>query len=58
MRKSDLFILTIFVLIVIVIGFSFSSEQADGLLYSFNPVSWVIDSVMGFLESIFKFFFG
>lgn len=58
MRKSDLLILTIFALTVFVIGFVFSYEEFDGLVYSSNPVSWFIDLVMDFFKMLFELFFG
>ena len=58
MRKSDLLILAIFVLIVFVIGFIFSYEEFDGLIYSFNPVGWLIELVMDFFKMLFELFFG
>jgi hypothetical protein len=58
MRKSDLLILAIFVLIVFVIGFIFSYEEFDGLVYSFNPVGWLIELVMDFFKMLFELFFG
>jgi len=58
MRKNDLLILAIFVLIVFVIGFIFSYEEFDGLIYSFNPVGWLIELVMDFFKMLFELFFG
>ena len=58
MRKNDLLILAIFVLIVFVIGFIFSYEEFDGLVYSFNPVGWLIELVMDFFKMLFELFFG
>ena len=58
MRKSDLLILTIFALTVFIIGFVFSSKEFDGLAYSSNPVSWLIDLVMDFFKMLFELFFG
>lgn len=58
MRKSDLLILTIFALTVFIIGFFFSSKEFDGLAYSSNPVSWLIELVMDFFKMLFELFFG
>jgi hypothetical protein len=58
MKKSDILILTIFALTVFIIGFTFSYEEFDGIIYSFNPVGWLIDLVMDFFKTLFELLFG
>jgi hypothetical protein len=43
---------------VFIIGFTFSYEKFDGLVYSFNPIGWLIESVMDIFKMLFELFFG